>query len=462
MNENELRTRNILIKEISDKINRNKLSLYLGAGVSIPSNIPGWNTIVNECCGEMKINLNKSEENYYKLLEYYAIEYGRKAIIRKFIRHFDKANLENDTLQALSKLNFNKIWTTNFDNVIRDYLTENFIASNIINSDESFINILGNEGISIIKLNGDFESEHQIITEQDYFNYELNFKNLYLNFQAELCTHSFLIIGSSLSDGLFLPTLYKLFKGEKPPHTSYVFCRIPINEDEKTLRRFSLNCKYLKEMYNIESILFDNDNDVPKIINQLQDICSHNHCFISGSLPQRKREEQAALEDNAREFFHILVKKLMLNKIKIYTCFGMLIGNYISFPVTSHCIKNGESVNKYLQTYPLDNRMSANDMANFRNKIINRAKYFIAIGGKESNESGVYKEFLIAKDLHKIIIPIPLLGGCGKLIYEEIQNDSGSFPYLKIYLNALNSKDLNTVADTVLEIILKTKGNQYI
>lgn len=462
MNEAELRFRNILINNISDKINNNKLSLYLGAGVSIPSNIPGWKTIVDECCVEMNIKLNNFEDNYYKLLEYYEIEYGRRAIISKFTKYIDNAKLKNDTLQALSKLNFNKIWTTNFDNVIHDYLTENFITSNIINSDEGFINILANEGISIIKLNGDFESEHQIITEQDYLNYELNFKNLYLNFQAELCIHSFLIVGSSLSDGLFLPTLYKLFKGEKPPHTSYVFCQVPSKEGDEQYRRFKLNSKYLKEMYNIETILYEDYKDVPILINQINDICLYKHCFISGSLPQRRREDQASLEDNAREFCDILVKKLMSNNIKIYSCFGMLIGNYISFPVTSYCIKNGESTYKYLQIYPLDNRMSTNDMANFRKKIINKAKYFIAIGGKKSKESGVYNEFLIAKELHKIIIPIPILGGCGKLIYQEIKKDSSSFPYLRKYLKVLNSNDFNTVANAVLDIILQCKNNQYI
>ncbi len=84
-------------------------------------------------------------------------------------------------------------------------------------------NLLLYEGVSIIKLNGDFDVPNQVLTEQDYLRYEANFKNLYLNFQSDLYTHSFLIIGSSLSDGLFLPSLFKLFQETKPKHTSYCF-----------------------------------------------------------------------------------------------------------------------------------------------------------------------------------------------------------------------------------------------
>ena len=463
MDEAKLRKRNELIKEISYKLSNKTISLYVGAGLSIPSNIPGWYSIVKECCSELKVRLSDYEDNYYKLLEYYAIVEGREKIVNKFKKYIENASNDNDILRELAKLNFNKIWTTNFDNLIYNYLTSNMITSNIINNDDKVSEILSYEGISIIKLNGDFDSTTQIITENDFLNYEANFKNIYLNFQSELYTHSFLIIGSSLTDGLYLPTLHKLYNEKEIPHKSYCFMQCPINNSQK-IKRHNLYVKYLKKNYNIETIEYENFEEIPYIINKIHDISLNNSCFISGSLPQENPEKQRDLENNARILCKFISEGLMKEKIKIHTCFGMLIGNYISFPITSYCVKHGESIFKYLQSYPLDNALSSNDTKIFREKIIQKGKFFIVMGGSPSKESGVYKEFIIAKKLGKIIIPIPFLGGCGKLIYDEINSEvkkETQYPYLIGYMEALASSYPYIVSDAIISIIRSVSNNQY-
>lgn len=460
----EILYRNKLLYEIAEKISKKQLSLYIGAGVSVPSHIPSWNDIVKECCKELKIKLTDYEDNYYKLLEIYALKFGRNALANKFKGYINNAtNNDNHILEELSKLNFNKIWTTNFDDILQKYLNQNATTCNIINTDEKFAEILLYDGISIIKLNGDFNTHTQIITEQDYLNYEKNFKNIYLNFQSELYIHSFLIVGSSLSDGLYLPTIYKLFPNSVPPHKSY--CLMKKQEGNKNqVQRFKLNMQYLKHIYNIETILYDEHTEIPEILKCILKLSINRTCFISGSLPQRRREEQEELENTARIFCRELSNCLMDIEIKINTCFGMLIGNYISFPITTTCVKKGVSVNKYLQIYPLDNKLSSKDATEFRNKIISKGKYFIAMGGSPTQKSGVYSEFLLAKELGKIIIPIPLLGGCGELIFNEIINSTtfqADFPYLFNYVAALSSKTEYIVAEAVKDIILSTMHNQY-
>lgn len=463
MDDTKKQKRNELIREISDKLSNKTISLYVGAGISIPSNIPGWHTIVKECCSELKLRLSDYEDNYYKLLEYYSIVEGRDKIINKFKKYIESATGDNLIIKELSKLNFNKIWTTNFDNLFYDYLKNNMITCNIINTDDKVCDILSYEGISIIKLNGDFESNKQIITENDFLNYELTFKNIYLNFQLELYTHSFLIIGSSLTDGLYLPTLRKLYSNVSVPHKSYCFIQIPSNNSQK-LKRHELYVKYLKNNYNIEVIEYDEHKDVPYLISKIHDLSLNNSCFISGSLPQENPAKQHDLEEKARILCKFMSEQLMREKIKIHTCFGMLIGNYISFPVTSYCVKNGESVFKYLQSYPLDNALSSYETKIFRKKIIQKCKYIILMGGSKSKLSGVYKEYEIAKKMKKIIIPIPLLGGCGKLIYEEIIKDPNKeviYPYLINYFEALNNPHSYIVCEAVISIIRTIKNNQY-
>ena len=460
----EMIYRNRLLYEIADKISKRQLSLYIGAGVSVPSHIPSWSNIVKECCKELKINLTDYEDNYYKLLEIYSLKFGRASLVNKFEGYIDNADFNNNQiLEVLAKLNFNKIWTTNFDDILQKYLNQNETICNIINTDDKFAEILLHDGISIIKLNGDFNSKTQILTEQDYLNYEMNFKNIYLNFQSELYIHSFLIVGSSLSDGLYLPTIYKLFPNAVPPHKSYCLMQKPVG-NKNQIHRFNLNMQYLKNIYNIETVLYNEHTEIPEILECILKLSINRNCFISGSLPQKRREEQENLENTARIFCRELSNILMELEIKINTCFGMLIGNYISFPITSSCVKNGVSVNKYLQIYPLDNRLSSKDATEFRRKIISKGKYFIAMGGSPSKTSGVYAEYLIAKDLGKIIIPIPLLGGCGEMIFNEITNlptFQVDYPYLYNYTEALSSQTEYIVAEAVKDIILFTMYNQY-
>lgn len=460
----QLQERNKLIIEIAQKLTKKRLSLYLGAGISVPSNIPGWSTIVKECCKELNIRLSDYEDNYYKLLEYYTIQRGRNALSDKFLKHIKVADVDNNDIVAqLAKLNFNKIWTTNFDNLIHIYHKNNFITSNVINSDEKYTEILSYDGVSVVKLNGDFDVDFQVMTEQDFLNYERHFKNLYLNFQSEIYTHSFLIIGSSLSDGLFLPTLYKLFSNDKPPHKSYCFIQRPLSNRNK-VNRHELYVKYLNEIYNISALEFEEFNEIPQILRQIREMSLYCDCFISGSLQQQSRSLQTDLEDKARLFCREMVLNLMNNNMKIHTCFGMLIGNYISFPITSECIKTGQSVNKYLQIYPLDNRATPEEQENFREKIIDKGKFFIAMAGSATQKSGVYKEFLIAKKLNKVVIPIPFLNGCGELIYNEIKTDPAidtKYPYLHKYMEALGSIDYKIVANAVLKIIKSATSNHY-
>ena len=465
MSDIDFSRRGKLVKEIGNLISERRLSLYLGAGVSIPSKIPGWSQIVKECCRELKIRLSDYEDNYYKLLEFYANQKGREALTQKFKDYILSADLQskNEILSILSRMNFNKIWTTNFDNLLRHFLQENLVVSNIINTNEGYANLLLYDGVSIIKLNGDFDVPNQVLTEQDYLRYETNFKNLYLNFQSDLYTHSFLIIGSSLSDGLFLPSLFKLFQETKPKHTSYCFMQRPRTNRNK-INRYYLYKNYLKEIYNIEIIEFNEYNEIPELLNNIHRQSINKACFVSGSLPQIPRDQQSELEDLARDICEKLSLNFIKHNIKIFSCFGMLIGNYLSFPITSHCMKNGESISKYFQAYPLNNRSTEEEMYSIRSKVIDKGKFFIALAGSPNKESGVYKEYEIAKKLKKNIIPIPVLGGCGDIIYTEMYSDpdrDAKYPYLHKFWTALRNSSAQAIADTVLEIINSVNANPY-
>lgn len=64
---------------IQNSSKNNKLIIFVGAGVSANSGIPVWTSIINKI--KKKIDINKEENDYPKIAQYYYNSRGKKNIM---------------------------------------------------------------------------------------------------------------------------------------------------------------------------------------------------------------------------------------------------------------------------------------------------------------------------------------------------------------------------------------------
>lgn len=202
----------ISLEEIRRSLKDNKLVVFVGAGASRNYGYPDWNQLTLAFTNELGIELKKDAEgnnliaadDYLLYPQYYLNKYGKKKYL-KFVKDnlkpIDNFKDKIDIYKLLFEIRPQHIITTNFDRLLEK---ENNCLSDrysVISSDSDLAQTTGNS--YIIKMHGDLVKGKIVLTEDDYLNYETNFK-LIDNFVKSLfATHSLLFIGFSLNDPNF-------------------------------------------------------------------------------------------------------------------------------------------------------------------------------------------------------------------------------------------------------------------
>lgn len=170
--------------------------------------------------------------------------------------------------------------------------------------------------------------------------------------------------------------------------------------------------------------------------------------YISGSLPSNIDKEMPKLNEKAKEVCDKLIP-VLLDSGEVHTAaLIMRLGAHI---INALAKMDLEVMPNNLKLYPfsINNDWSADKRSKLRETYIDKGDIFLMLGGTPGVQSGAYAEYMVAKKLGKLIIPIPCLGGAGSMIYDEICAKGDISPS---YV-ALGSDDVDTVINAVKSII---------
>lgn len=123
------------IYQFSEKVINNEASLFIGAGVSRNSGYPGWADLLSECADDLNINSNIID--LYSLAQYYANKHSDAELRRIISQKINTLPKSNNLLNDLLEIDFNNIWTTNYDKLIEKGLEEKEKPYNVIFSDKN-------------------------------------------------------------------------------------------------------------------------------------------------------------------------------------------------------------------------------------------------------------------------------------------------------------------------------------
>ena len=187
------------IKQIQEASRQNRLVVFVGSGVSASAGVPLWNELINEMKKELPIDIIKDETDFLKIAQLYKDQRGEKEYLErvKDILQIDKV-APTPIHDVLIKLNPCHIITTNYDNLLEQAALHNNENYHVVRRDED---IPYNHGERmIIKMHGDFDSRKIVLTENDYYDYQLNYPLIRAFILSLFASKLILFVGFSFND----------------------------------------------------------------------------------------------------------------------------------------------------------------------------------------------------------------------------------------------------------------------
>nr|WP_305121066.1 SIR2 family protein [Saccharibacillus sp. JS10] len=366
-------------------------------------------------------------------------------------------------------MNFNNIWTTNYDPLIEQELSRRLISYNMIHDEKDLASIDRNEKVNVHKINGDINSPSKmIITKKDYDHYE-DGHSLFLTFlKKELISNTFLFVGYSFTDALVLDCLSSISRLlGKEGNTHYAIMLV----NEKTTIEFEHMVHDLKNRYNIRVMCITETQIIP-LLKRLNNKIKEKKVFISGAY-DKILESEVAQSD---ELSYALVTSLLENGFRLSTGVGKRLGTLITGYSYQYLAEQGiQNKDKYLsmRPFPFHKDLSEDKKQEYRINMQHDCSSAIFLFGqsKKTNEQGsvektghysqgVYQEFLIAKERKLTIIPVGSTGYEAEIIWKEVKQNINEYPYLSGKIDELMSeKDPKRIVAIILHILNEVAYN---
>lgn len=241
-----------MISDLKKSIKNKNTILFVGAGISATLGLPTWSQLISQIASELDFDdkLFKQYGDSLTLAEYYYITKGRIGELRSWMdRNWDVSpdTIKNSKIyEAIAKLEFPIIYTTNYDHCIEtalDYWSKKY--KKIVDVDD-LVNLDSNT-TQLIKFHGDTICDESIVlTESSYFK-RLDFESpLDIKLRSDMLGKSILFIGYSLSDINIRLLIYKLDQlwknsNESKRPESYIFLPTPNPVQEAILQNRGIN-----------------------------------------------------------------------------------------------------------------------------------------------------------------------------------------------------------------------------
>lgn len=465
-------TKEKLIKNFSKAIHEGYAAIFAGAGLSRSAGFVDWKTLLRPLAEEISLDVDK-ENDLLAVAQYNLNEHGtRSGINQSIMESFTKEVQINENIRILTRLPIDTYWTTNYDELLEEGFKENNRRLDVkVTKDQLAISLPDRDAV-LYKMHGDVKNPAEaVLTKDDYVKYDKNRPMFNTVLKGDLISKTFLFIGFSFEDpnlDYVLSRIYVLLDGNGRDHYCF-FKRVKhddFNSDEDYLYhkvKEELKEKDLKR-YGIQTIFVNEYSEIPDILKEIEKAVSLANVFISGSVSGYSTPWDACSAESLG--FH-LAKNLVHKDYKIYSGFGYGLGSSIINGALDEIYSSKyRHLDEHLCMRPFPQGITDADerkslYTKYRNEMISEVGIVVIMFGNKKDSSGnlvvadgCVEEFLIAKELGKIIIPIGATGYAAAQILTGINADIKMYPYLEKYIHKLNTElDISRIIKLVIEII---------
>ena len=181
------------IRFLAEELEKGKLVVFVGAGVSKNSGLPEWEELIKDYADYRGIKEFTSKQ-FLTIPEEVFERYGSLKYYEIVEKRFSGKYVPNSVHRILKKMNLTYIITTNYDTLIEDKIKN----LQIVSKDEDLP--YTNSNRMLIKIHGDFKNKNIVLKKSDYDNYEKNFQLISTLIKGLFTTNTILFIGYSYND----------------------------------------------------------------------------------------------------------------------------------------------------------------------------------------------------------------------------------------------------------------------
>lgn len=434
----DIDTRNF-IKKYADAIRSESAAIFAGAGLSIPSGVVSWSALLEEAAEEIGLDI-KEEHDLISLAQYYANKQGRSELNKKMIDEFSKDFSINDSHKILAKLPIKIFWTTNYDTLIEDSLTEANKKPDVkFLKDHLSLNVNDRDAV-VYKMHGDKSLANEtVLTKNDYEMYSSKRQLFIEHLHTDLLRNTFLFIGFSFDDPNIESILsrIRIFMDETQNKHYCFFKKLKESEypsREKYLYakgRMDLKVDDLNRRYKIEAIWVDEYDDIARILKIIYDRVCSNNIFISGAISDFSKYP----ENIVNNFAYKLANRLAEHKNKIISGFGLGIGSSIINGVLEYVYKQpGRHIEKSLVIRPFPQNIDDDEKRKilwhqYRKDMLSEAGIVIFLFGNKilkdgsvAISDGMMDEYQIAINYGCKVIPLAITDYAAAEIWKKLMD----------------------------------------
>lgn len=223
-----------LLDELAQDVVDKKIIPFVGAGLSRNLGMPEWDELINRVAEDLDIDpdILKLQGDFLQIAEYHVIKYGGSKnriskIIDRVLRSVEVDIGASRVHECLVKMNFPKIYTTNFDEMIELAFKYHGEDCCTIATLEDILGARDNV-TQIVKFHGTLNhDETLVISESDYHN-RLDMEGpLDIKLRSDLLGKTVLFLGYSFRDLNIRYMWSKLFKVMKSSCKAYMVTMKP-------------------------------------------------------------------------------------------------------------------------------------------------------------------------------------------------------------------------------------------
>lgn len=460
------------VREYIRAVSEGYAAVFAGAGLSRGSGYTNWKELVRPLASDIGLNID-DESDLVAVAQYYRNERGtRSSINQRILNEFTKETSPNENIEILTRMPISTYWTTNYDELLEMALRANNRKVDVKITQASLANNIYDRDAIVYKMHGDVKDPtNAVLTKEDYELYG-NERPLFRTvLQGDLVSKTFLFVGFSFEDPNldYILSQIRVLLGESTRDHYCFFEKVRKKKDESDevfinrVVKQELRVKDLRR-YGIQAILLDSYAEITEILKRIESGFLLRSIFISGSLSEPIMPWS---NDSVRVFTHKVAKELVRLDYRVVTGFGAGIGSIVVNGALEEIMGSKyRHVDEHLCLRPFPQvatgSLSLEELWKaYREDMISQAGVAVFIFGNKKDVNGdiviadgMLKEFEIAKNAGKIIIPVGSTGGASKEIFEQVKENITEYSYLSKWLTELGKQtDPNKLANLVVDII---------
>lgn len=409
-------------------------ALFAGAGLSIPSGLADWRTLLRSLAAELGLATDQ-ETDLLALAQYHENVCGRGRLNQVLLNEFGRKAKATEAHRLLATLPIHSIWTTNYDRLIESaFLVGGRNADVKIHPEDLALSLPERDAV-IYKMHGDLSALNKaVLTKADFETFNDSRRLFTTVLQSELASKTFLFLGFSFND----PNLDLILAGMKgmlgkSVRTHYCLMRQVRRSDFETDRDYHHAYTMLElkvanlAQYGVQVVFLDSYDQITKVLERLQVLLRRSTVFLSGAAAEYVGWEEQSAEDLGRA----IGQGLVAHGFRVATGYGVRVGDSVVRGLLKEASRLGISSGKVLELgYVPEPTAGTSAWNQYRDEMLRIAGCTIFLfgnkigpSGRLEDASGMFDEFEIGALHHVVPIPVGATGSAAATLWHKVMNN---------------------------------------